>query len=248
MEQSLARIEVASGTPYASTRRTPREAAPQERFNIYSNPHKALRVCMGECLAAAGRVDPHDGADVAALAAQVRGLLAFCRTHLDKEEHYVHPAMEARRPGSSSAIADDHREHVDAIARLESGVRALESATARGRAAAATQLYRDLALFMADNLVHMHAEEVDNNEALWAAYSDEELLAVEQRLVASIPPEMLQTALRWMVPAMNPAERAALLRGVRANAPAPAFAAMLAGVEKLLTAGERYKLELALAA
>jgi hypothetical protein len=246
MEQSLARFDVASGSTYA-TRPAPRATAPQERYNIYANPHKALRMCMGECLAAAGRVDPHDGADVAALAARVRDLLAFCRTHLEKEEHHVHAVMEARRPGSSAAIAEDHREHLVAIARLESGVRALESASARGRAAAATQLYRDLALFMADNLVHMHAEEVDNNEALWAAYTDEELLAVEQRLVASIPPEMLQMALRWMMPAMNPAERAVLLKGVRATAPAPAFAAVLAGVTPLLTEGERGKLERALA-
>lgn len=248
MEQGLTRIAVSPEAPYASTRRTSRAAAPQPRFDIYSNPHKALRACLGDCLAAAGRVDPHDGADVAALAAQVRGLLDFCRVHLDKEEHYVHPVMEARRPGSSATIAGDHREHLEALARLESRVRALESATARGRAAAATQLYRDLALFMADNLVHMHAEEVDNNEALWAAYSDEELLAVEQRLVASIPPAMLQTALRWMVPAMNPAERETLLKNVRAKAPPAAFAAMLADVETLLTQSERSKLQHALAA
>lgn len=188
------------------------------RYNIYSHPHKALRLALGEVLAAAGRVDSRVDADVAGLTGQVRELLLFCRTHLEKEEAFVHPAMEARRPGSAAGTKHDHRDHLAAFEQLEVDLRALEEATGECRDAAATQLYRHLALFAADNLVHMHAEETENNAALWEAYTDDELHALEQRLVASIPPAIMQMTLRWMLPALNPVERAELELRARALA------------------------------
>jgi hypothetical protein len=52
---------------------------------------------------------------------------------------------------------------------------------------------------------------------------------------------------RWLVPFMNPAERLALLDGIRAKAPAPAFQAILATVQPHLTSGEWAKLARGLA-
>lgn len=223
-------------------------SAASSRYNIYSNPHKALRLALGEVLAAAGRVDPRDDADVTNLVTQVRSLLIFCRTHLQKEDTFVHPAMESRRPGSAAATLHDHDDHLIAFQQLEADVRELEVRGAAQRDEAADQLYRRLALFTADNIVHMHREETDNNAALWAAYDDDELRALEQRLVASIPPEVLQLTLRWMMPAMNPKERAELLTEMRERVPVPVFTTILAGVSSTLTDGERRKLTLALAA
>jgi len=105
-----------------------------------------------------------------------------------------------------------------------------------------------LALFTADNIVRMHREETENNAALWAAYDDDELHTLEQRLVASIPPEILQLTLRWMMPAMNPMERAELLKEMRERVPAPVFTSLVPSVNAALTEGERHKLTLALAA
>jgi len=247
MAPSLASQTASSPIPHAGMRADTARAATPARFNIYANPHKGLRLAFGEVLTAAGRVDPEDGEDVARLVGQVRALLRFCRTHLEKEEAFVHPAIEARRAGASATTHDDHRDHLAAFEQLESEVLALETAGQEHREAAVTRLYRHLALFVADNLVHMHVEETDNNAALWAAYDDGELHALEQRLVASIPPDMLQLTLRWMMPAMNPAERAGLLREIRERAPAPAFAGLLAAVQATLTETERQKLARALA-
>jgi hypothetical protein len=54
--------------------------------------------------------------------------------------------------------------------------------------------------------------------------------------------------MRWMAPAVDPAERAAMLTQVRASAPAPVFAGMLAALEPHLRAVDRRKLDAALAA
>jgi len=218
------------------------------RHNIYSNPHKALRLALGEALAAAGRVDTFDDTEVANLVTQVRSLLLFCRMHLEKEDAFVHPAMEARRPGSTAATEHDHRDHLAAFEMLEADLRALEDVSAERRDVVATGLYRRLALFTADNIAHMHREETENNDALWAAYTDDELRELEQRLVASIPPEAMRLALRWMIPAMNPVERAEFLLQVRQRIPAEAFTSILAGAQSTLTEVASRKLMLALAA
>jgi iron-sulfur cluster repair protein YtfE (RIC family) len=247
MEQSLADAGVAQQFPHVATRRATIAAAAAPRYNIYATPHKALRLALSNALAAAGRVDPHDDAEVAALAEQVRGLLKFCATHLQKEEQFLHPAMEAVRPGSPASTQDSHLDHIDAMERLESQAQAIEKTKGALRETAVEQLYRHLASFLADNLVHMQEEETENNAVLWAAYGDDELHAIEQRLVASIPQDVKQLALRWIVPAMNPAERASFLREMRAHVPAAAFAAMLAGVQPALTEAEQRKLNHALA-
>lgn len=62
---------------------------------------------------------------------------------------------------------------------------------------------------------------------LWAAFNDAEIMAIEQRLVASPDPAGQALLLRWMAPALPPAQRAAWLVGARKRMPAAAFARVL---------------------
>lgn len=246
MDHIFAEVDVIRGFPHVGTPRPIQAPAPALRYNLYTTPHKALRLGLSTTLSAMGRIDPNDDAAVANLAGEVRALLKFCHAHLEKEEQFIHPAMESRRPGSSTGTREDHRDHLAEFVRLESAAQGIETAKGQQREQAVNQLYHQLALFMADNLVHMHVEETDNNAVLWAAYSDDELEALEQRLVASIPPETRQLALRWMVPALNPAERASFFQDMKAHLPAAAFAAISASARPLLTEAEWRKLNLEL--
>jgi hypothetical protein len=78
------------------------------------------------------------------------------------------------------------------------------TAAAPQRTAALGRLYRALALFVADNFQHMQVEETAHNAVLWAAYRDDELMAIEQAIVASIPPDAMAEALHWFLPALTP--------------------------------------------
>ena len=82
---------------------------------------------------------------------------------------------------------------------------------------------------------------------LWAGYSDAEIHAIEQRLVASIPPEEMMGGLRWMLPYANHQERSQLLAGMRQRALAEAFGGVMAMLQPLLRYSDRHKLETALA-
>jgi hypothetical protein len=198
------------------------------RHDIYSGIHKAVRAFMFDTLSAVMRIDCNDAQEVAQVTMQVRDLVTFCEGHLAHENEFVHAAMEARRPGSSGTTGQDHVHHLEETARLAALAIAVEQASGAARTAAAADLRRYLSLFIADNLTHMNFEENENNAVLWEAYTDAELGAIEHAIVASLAPEEMAVCLRWMIPALSPAERTDLLAGMRENAPAPVFEGALA--------------------
>ncbi|MCZ7598857.1 MAG: hemerythrin domain-containing protein [Gammaproteobacteria bacterium] len=223
-------------------------AVHERRLDLYRPIHKALRAMMSDTLAHAGRIDCADGASVAGVAARIRALLDACHAHIDKEDRYIHRAMEARCPGSTVGIAAEHAAHEAAIANLEARVGELEAASGDERIIAARRIHHDLSLFVAENFQHMVVEETVNNAVLWKHYDDAELASLHEAIVASIPPSESATLMRWMIPALAPDERAGLLLAVRAGAPAQAFEGLLTLADELLGDADRAKLTAALAA
>ncbi|MCX7892287.1 MAG: hypothetical protein N2544_07980 [Burkholderiales bacterium] len=209
--------------------------------------HKGLRAAMGHVLATIGRTDPADPIELAAALADLRGLLALCSSHLAAENSHIHAAMEARRPDSAAHTADDHLDHEHAIARLEDAAREVEASHGALRADALLALYRRLALFVAENLVHMQVEETENNAVLWAEYSDAEIDAVHDAILASLAPEKKAAFMRWIIPSVNAAERAAMFSAMRRKAPPEAVDAMLALARRHLPERDWVKLMAAIA-
>jgi iron-sulfur cluster repair protein YtfE (RIC family) len=216
------------------------------RFDIYVRIHKALRALMADVLTRVGQIDTDDPRSVSETLAAVRILLDTCRMHLEKENRFIHPAMEARMPGSTRAIAAEHVEHEKAYDLLEKDVHQIESAPPAMRAAAAALLYRHLTVFVGENLIHMDVEEAEHNRILWDTHADAEILALEQTIVASSTREQVGLILRWMVPHITPAERAALFIGMRKTAPAQVVDGALSAVKPHLDAPEWHKLMIAL--
>jgi Hemerythrin HHE cation binding domain len=182
-------------------------AAPP-RVDLYASIHKGLRLFMCDTLSRVGKLDCGDETEVVATLGQLSALLDICRNHLGHENDFVHPAIEARRPGAAARVEGEHVEHLCALAGLAGDAAALR---ALPTAAAAQRLYRHLAVFVGENFIHMDVEETAHNAALWSAYTDAELMAIHDRLLTSIAPSEMALTLRWMVPAMSPVERAAML-------------------------------------
>lgn len=216
------------------------------RFDMYSGIHKALRAAMADALLAVGRVDPFDDAEVAQMGERVHQLLALCGSHVVHENGFVHAAIEARAPGASGPVAREHEEHCRELAQLAQRLNAFVAADPGERVNAGASLYRALALFIAANFEHMHLEETAHNALLWAHYSDAELVAIHDHLLASIPAEDMMVIARWLLPALPPQERALMLADMRAKAPAPAFTAMLDLARASLGQRDWRKLERAL--
>jgi hypothetical protein len=222
-------------------------AAPAARFNIYAFIHKAVRAFMSDTLARIGRMDAGDEKDTAANLQQLRDLMSFCVSHLEHENNFVHTAMEARQPGSTSRVAGEHVHHEESIKALRAEADALEHATGSARTTAAFRLYRKLAVFVGENLEHMEYEETTNNAVLWQHYSDAELRALEGAIVASLSPEESALSKRWMISGLNHQERVELLTGMRDHAPAFVFESALGMARTHLSDQDWIKLSKALA-
>jgi hypothetical protein len=248
MEQTFEAFhETAVGAPAGESGRESSAPAPR-RYDLYAIIHKAMRAAMADAMLAAGRLDAADAREITDTVARVDALIELCRLHLEKENAYVHPAMEARMPGSTRRIANEHVDHEAALARLRRHLDALTRAPASTRETVAHELYLELSLFVGENLVHMHEEETAHNAVLWDCYTDSEIAAIELQIRSHLTPSQMQHALRWMLPAMTPSQRTGMMKEARSTAPAPAYGGMLAAARAYLDANGFQKLESALAA
>jgi hypothetical protein len=202
-------------------------AAYPARHDFYSPPHKGLRWSLSHLLLSIGGQDFTDQAGTAALLQRVRLQLEISAAHLAHEDKEIHTAMEARAPGSSAELERDHAHHRAAFVQLERLIAAVEAAPVPERPPLGRQLYLAFSQFVADDLAHMAEEELVTLPLLHRLFTDQELMAMEARIVAAIPPERMMVFLQVMLPAMNPAERFGFLSFARGSAPPEAFNAMI---------------------
>lgn len=197
------------------------------RLDLYAPIHKALRAWMFDTVVAVGRVDGSDEPALVRALAQTEALLQISLSHIAHENDFLHPLLDGDMPGSAREADVAHQGHLRHVARMRQQVQRVRLQQGAARFAELGTLYRELGLFVADNLTHMHWEETMHNEALWARHSDAELAAVHDALVQSIPPQEMAEVLRHMLPALSPLERHGMLTEMRAQMPAGAFDGVL---------------------
>lgn len=194
------------------------------RWDLYGPIHKGLRFAHAEMLKLLGSAD-FTTPDTTMEA--LRFHLTLCRKHLAHEEQYIHPALETRLTGASQEIERQHEEHREDFERLERAMAAVERASQEARAWAGRQLYLTFSTFVAADFIHMQEEETIFYPQLCALFSDAELMAMEMQIIHSLTPQENIAYLRLMVPAMNSAERRALLAGIKNTAPPAVFQAIV---------------------
>jgi hypothetical protein len=197
------------------------------RLDLYAPIHKALRAWMFDTVVAVGRIDGRDEPALRTTLSQVEGLLAICESHIEHEHRHLHVVMERDMPGSAREADLGHQAHDRHMRRLRGMAEQVQSAQTGERFPLLTQLYRELAMFVAENLTHMQWEETVHNEALWARHTDAELDAIHDGLVQTILPQEMAEVLRHMLPALSPLERCGMLADMRNKMPPQAFEGVL---------------------
>ncbi len=197
------------------------------RLDLYAPIHKALRAWMFDTVQQVGRTDGQCPDTALRTLRQVESLLAVCDGHIHHENTFLHPVLERGMPGTARDADVAHQEHGRHMARLRTLVTQARGSQGPAAFGAFLALYRELALFVADNLAHMHWEETVHNEALWARHSDAELAQVHDALVQSIPSAEMAETLRHMLPALTPVERLGMLQDMRGKMPPGAFDGVL---------------------
>lgn len=176
----------------------PPRLAATPRVDLYGPMHQGLRLFMNDCLQRLGLMDAADEGALRAGLAQLGELLSVLRCHLQQENDFLHPALEARAAGASRELGAEHEQQLAAMEVLELEAQLLAALPGALREPAARRLYRQLALFIVEQLLHMQTEESCHNPQLWAGYRDEELRALQGLMLASMPAPELTLLRRWM--------------------------------------------------
>lgn len=215
-------------------------------FDIYRDIHKGIRAELFDITTAAGNLDPHDEAAVHALDERFRALTALLEGHAAHEDRYLAPLIRRRSRSLADAIALDH-DALEAQLRELGAAREHRPATKNARRLDAHRFYLGVASFTSAYLEHQAAEELDVMPVLATGYTLEELIGVNAAIIGEIPPDTMTATLSLLLPAMNVEDRIEMLSGMRAAAPAQAFAGILSLARSVLPSSDYAVLEEAVA-
>jgi hypothetical protein len=201
------------------------------RTDFYTFFHKGLRRRLFETTVTAGASDAGDAEARERLAARIEALVALLRLHARLEEDHLHPLIAAKLPEQHARLEREHHHHEEELAGLE---QALARVRGSGAAADGLALYRALARFCAGYLAHLDAEEAGMT-LLWEGYDEPTLAQAFAGMMKTRTLDDLAMSWELMLPALAPAERAAMALAVKA-APPPVFARFAAVAEASLPA------------
>lgn len=193
-------------------------------IDLYRDIHKGIRSELFATTVQAGSTDATDRAARLVLTDRIDGLVHLLHSHAEHEDTHIQPAIEVHVPDSAERIVADHVALDARIAAIHEQSVALAGLCGSAARTAADGLYLDLASFVSAYLEHQDLEERTVMPALAAAVGPLAVLGIHGAILGSIPPQEMAESLAIMIPAMNVDDRAELLGGMRAEAPAEVFA------------------------
>jgi len=204
------------------------------RFDSLGPIHKTIRLVLSELLLEMGTASFDDASTSERVLRELDEVLDFCSRHIHHEETFLRPACAGRV--GLEIFDNGHPAHERQIAELRALASTLRGAPEERRAQAGRALYVHFAGFVGDTLLHMAEEEQVLMPLLHRAFTDEELIAIQQRLLASMSPAELARDARLMLRAVNRGERAALVSSMLASAPRDAVVQLIESARPTLPA------------
>lgn len=161
--------------------------------------------------------------------------------HAGHEDHFILPAIQQYEPSLVDAFEQEH-EKDHALSQKLRGLLIVYDYAIKAEVKLETGQAINAAFieFMIFNLEHMAKEETVLNKVLWRHYSDAEIMAINQKIIASISPEEIAVTSVWMMRGMSNMEISRWLKAVEKHAPEPVFTQLLEIAEKELPY-ERYR-------
>lgn len=196
-----------------------------QRFDLYTHIHKAIRALLFDTIEVVGRTDFRRADELAGTFATVRRTIRLTREHAEHEDREIHPILHRLAPEVAADLEAGHDRFDGVDMEVEKLLARMEGAntTSDERVSLGRKLHDLLGPLVADHLLHMAMEEARANRLLWAHLNDDELLAIQDRILATIPPHEVSEWLELLIVAGNLTERAALLAGLRASVPTDVF-------------------------
>jgi len=175
-----------------------------KKVDFYGTIHKAVRRRLFTVSMQIGTTDFTNSTEVAELGAALQALIKFLRRHAEHENAHVNPLIERVAPEVD--FATEHEEQEAALDSLEQAFDEILASVEKLEKGAA--LYFRFNGFVSRYLEHLNEEEA-MMPVLWAHYTQEELGIVFMAIVKSITPVEMQDSMPYLMPSLNPQEKAA---------------------------------------
>ena len=194
-----------------------------EPWDLYREVHKGMRLAVASVTTQAGSADAGDERSVRTLLHEWRDVSFVLRAHHDHEDEFCDPLVRRHAPQLRDELEEGHRLIDHQLAALDRSVDRIRATGAIDRARLLLGFHLDLADLAACYLPHLAFEERCVMPVLNAALSDRDLEAVTVQIRSNVPPPDMCLFIRYMVPAMDFAERLDMLGGMFAGAPPEIF-------------------------
>ena len=194
------------------------------RYNVFYLIHKGLRAMLYDAATSLQQTDFADVLMAAPALAKVNDVLFAFEHHAHHEDNFILPAVEAYEPEIAASFESEHQEDYRLAGRLKNLLIIYENSfLPEERTVCGSAITKSFTEFLTFNLQHMAKEELLLNHALWRLYTDEQIKAIQQQLMATITSMELQAASRWIMRAISTADAIEWLKSVRQLSPGTAF-------------------------
>lgn len=207
----------------------------KKQINIYVSVHKGIRNLIGRFSFQAGATDWNDSKAVSKLYEEWVEVTKLLNSHQHHEDKFIHPLLDKISLGSHRSYEDDHQVQEKILENLNDHFKRIlkGNGSENKKLEIGLEFYRDLNLFYADFLKHLHREETEAERILNALCLPEELTAMLENLIGSIPQDEMLVYIDSMFPAMNLPECIDLLKNIRQWAPVEFFYVLADRIHKI---------------
>jgi len=181
------------------------------RLDLFLAVHKGIRAELFETTRLVARTDFSELAEAQIAAACVQRTFGFLEEHAHHEDETIFAALKPYAPVLCAELDNEHSRIDGLMLEIVRLLERLESSAPAERAGLGRRIYALLGTFVAEYLRHMEREEGETNRRLWAHFSDEQLGALQGRIIAAFEPARLAQWMELILPELNATEREQLL-------------------------------------
>jgi hypothetical protein len=207
----------------------------RKQINIYVSVHKGIRNLIGCFSFHAGATDWNASEAVLKLYEEWAVVMKLLNSHQHHEDRFIHPLLDKISLGSHRGYEADHQVQEKILENLNDHFKRIlkGNGSENKKPEIGLDFYRELNLFYADFLKHLHREETEAERILNALCLPEELTAMLENLIGSIPQDEMLIYIDSMFPAMNLPECIDLLKNIRKWAPGEFFNVLADRIHKI---------------
>jgi hypothetical protein len=202
-----------------------------KRYDIFYRVHSGLRAMLYETSLCLQQTDFSYADDADKSLEQLEIVMQL----FDKHAHTEDAAIKQIEP---SLLYVFEKEHIEDHALVQSLNGLLASfnlaATAEQKTVIGKTIVQSFTEFMIFNLRHMAKKENLINNALWKYYTDEELHAIAEKIIANITPVQMAMYSTWMMRGLSNNEISNWLKEVKNSAPDFLFQSLMQTAAKEL--------------